>query len=144
MKKLFSTLILFACFCAYAQAQNNKLNKEEFRARQEAFITENAQLTPQEAKEFFPLYFELQDKKGEHNRKAWKEIRKGKQGNLSEEEYARIVEALIQARITTDQLDLEYVRKYKKFLSSKKIYDIQRAEMKFHRHLLKPDRKKKQ
>ena len=144
MKKLFSILILLACFCAYAQAQNNKLNKEEFRARQEAFITENAQLTPQEAKEFFPLYFELQDKKGEYNRNAWKEMRKGKQGNLSEEEYARIVEALIQARITTDQLDLEYVRKYKKFLSSKKIYDIQRAEMKFHRHLLKPDRKKKQ
>ena len=151
MKKLFSILILFTCFCTYAQAQKNKLSKEEFRARQEAFITENAkltqqeakELTQQEAKEFFPLYFELQDKKSAYNREAWQEIRKGKQGNLSEEEYASIVEALIQARITTDQLDLEYVRKYKKFLSSKKIYDIQRAEMKFHRHLLKPDRKKK-
>lgn len=143
MKKLFSILILFSCFCTYAQAQKNKLSKEEFRARQEAFITENAKLTQQEAKEFFPLYFELQDKKSAYNREAWQEIRKGKQGNLSEEEYASIVEALIQARITTDQLDLEYVRKYKKFLSSKKIYDIQRAEMKFHRHLLKPDRKKK-
>lgn len=143
MKKLFSILILFTCFCTYTQAQNNKLSKEEFRARQEAFITENANLTQQEAKKFFPLYFELQDKKSTYNREAWQEMRKGKQGNLSEEEYARIVEALIQARITTDQLDLEYVRKYKKFLSSKKIYDIQRAEMKFHRHLLKPDRKKR-
>ena len=60
MKKLFSILILFTCFCTYAQAQKNKLSKEEFRARQEAFITENAKLTQQEAKEFFPLYFELE------------------------------------------------------------------------------------
>ena len=103
MKKLFSILILFTCFCTYAQAQKNKLSKEEFRARQEAFITENAKLTQQEAKEFFPLYFELQDKKSAYNREAWQEIRKGKQGNLSEEEYASIVEALIQARITTDR-----------------------------------------
>ena len=36
-----------------------------------------------------------------------------------------------------DKLDLEYVRKYKKFLSAKKIYDIQKAEMRFHRELLK-------
>ena len=143
MKKLFSILILFTCFCTYTQAQKNKLSKEEFRARQEAFITENAQLTPKEAKEFFPLYFELQDKKSAHNREAWQEMRKGKQPNLSEEEYARIIETVIQTRITVDQLDLEYIRKYKKFLSAKKIYDIQRAEMKLHRHLLKPDKKKK-
>lgn len=63
----------FTCFCTYTQAQKNKLSKEEFRARQEAFITENAQLTPKEAKEFFPLYFELQDKKvpttGKHGKR---------------------------------------------------------------------------
>lgn len=135
-------LLMLICSCVYLQAQKPKLNKEEFRARQEAFITQNAQLTPQEAEAFFPLYFELQDKKSQSNREAWKEIRKGKQPNLSEEEYSRIIEAVIQARITADQLDLEYMRKYKKFLSAKKIYDIQRAEMKFHRHLLKPDKKK--
>lgn len=53
MKKLFSIMILLTCFCTYMHAQKNKLSKEEFRARQEAFITENARLTPQEAKEFF-------------------------------------------------------------------------------------------
>lgn len=144
MKKLFSILILLMGLCTYTQAQNPKLSKEEFRAQQEAFITENAGLTREEAKEFFPLFFELQDKKSECNRKAWQEMRKGKQTDISEEEYNRIVEAVIQARITVDQLDLEYVRKYKKFLPAKKIYDIQRAEMKFHRHLLKADKKKGQ
>ena len=70
--------------------------------------------------------------------------RKGKEENTTEEEYAQIVEDVIQARIDVDRLDLEYVRKYKRFLSSKKIYLIQKAEMRFHRELLKNIRQPKQ
>ena len=98
MKKTGILLTLFACFCLCMQAQKPKLNKEEFRARQEAFIIENARLTPQEAQTFFPLYFELQDKKSQSNREAWKEIRKGKQPDTSEEEYSRIIEAVTHHR----------------------------------------------
>ena len=68
-------------------------------------------------------------------------MRKGKEENLSEAEYNKIVEEIIKARISCDQLDLEYLHKYQKFLSSKQIFNIQRAEMKFHRELLKPHRK---
>lgn len=141
MKKSLYILLLLLCTSISLFAQK-KLSREEFRARQEAFITDKAGLTKQEAKQFFPLYFELQDKKSQCNKEAWEKIRKGKDANLSEKEYNEIVEAVIQSRITADQLDLEYVRKYKKFLSAKKIYDIQRAEMKFHRELLKPQKRK--
>lgn len=141
MKKSLYILLLLLCTSISLFAQK-KLSREEFRARQEAFIADKAGLTKQEAKQFFPLYFELQDKKSQCNKEAWEKIRKGKDANLSEKEYNEIVEAVIQSRITADQLDLEYVRKYKKFLSAKKIYDIQRAEMKFHRELLKPQKRK--
>ncbi len=141
MKKSLYILLLLLCTSISLFAQK-KLSREEFRARQEAFITDKAGLTKQEAKQFFPLYFELQDKKSQCNKEAWEKIRKGKDANLSEKEYNEIVEAVIQSRITADQLDLEYVRKYKKFLSAKKIYNIQRAEMKFHRELLKPQKRK--
>ena len=96
-----------------------------------------AGLNAQEAARFFPLYFELQDKKQEQNKEAWQKMRKGKDPNTTETEYAKIVEDVIKARIATDQLELEYVQKYKKFLSAKKIYQVQKAEMKFHRELLK-------
>ena len=78
-------LLMLICSCVYLQAQKPKLNKEEFRARQEAFITQNAQLTPQEAQAFFPLYFELQDEKKQLNDKAWKLMRQGRKDNVSEE-----------------------------------------------------------
>lgn len=142
MKKLFYILALFIGFCSSVYAQKAKLSKEEFRNIQEKFITEKANLTTKEAKQFFPLYFELQDRKTALNKEAWKKIRKVKEENVSESEYGQLIEDVIETRIQIDKLDLEYVRKYKKILSAKKIFEIQRAEMKFHRELLKPKKKK--
>lgn len=137
---LFVILLLVSSISVFAQKP--KMSKEEFRQCQEKFIKEQTGLTQQEAQQFFPLYFELQDKKNEYNRQAWTQMRKGKEENLSENEYKKIVEDVIKARIACDQLDLEYLHKYQKFLSSKKIFNIQRAEMRFHRELLKPHHKK--
>ena len=123
-------------------AQKPRMSKEEFRQCPEKYIKEQTGLTQQEAQQFFPLYFELQDKKDAINRQTWTQMRKGKEENLSEAEYNKIVEEVIKARISCDQLDLEYLHKYQKFLSSKQIFNIQRAEMWFHRELLKPHRKK--
>ena len=137
---LFVILLLVSSISVFAQKP--KMSKEEFRQCQEKFIKEQTGLTQQEAQQFFPLYFELQDKKNEYNRQAWAQMRKGKEENLSEDEYNKIVEEVIKTRIACDKLDLEYLHKYQKFLSSKKIFNIQRAEMRFHRELLKPHHKK--
>lgn len=144
MKHIFLAIILLTLSGVRASAQKPKFNKEEFRAHQEAFITAQASLTTQEAKQFFPLFFELQDKKENYNREAWDKIKTAKGGELTETEYMQIVESTIQSRINADKLDLEYVKKYKKFLSAKKIFDIQRAETRFHRELLKPRPPKRQ
>lgn len=136
-KRLYCFILaITTCFISL-QAQSSQLNKDEFRQCQQAFLTERAGLNQEEAKEFFPLYFELQDKKQECNKAAWQKQRKGKDANTTEDEYAQIIEDVIQARIDVDRLELEYIRKYKKILSAKKIYLIQKAEMRFHRELLK-------
>ena len=138
MKHLLSIIIALTALGLEAMAQQPKFSKKDFRAQQEAFITCQASLTTQEAKQFFPLYFELQDKKESYNRKVWDSMKRGNEDDLTEAEYNNIITGTIQSRIATDKLDLEYLKKYKKFLSAKKIFDIQRAEMKFHRELLKP------
>lgn len=136
-KRLYTFILAITACCISLQAQPAQLNKEEFRQRQQAFLTERAGLNQEEAKQFFPLYFELQDKKQECNKAAWQKRRKGKDANTTEDEYAQIIEDVIQARIDVDRLELEYIRKYKKILPAKKIYLIQKAEMRFHRELLK-------
>lgn len=140
MKKGLYVIAFLLLICTgHIQAQKAKcLSKEEFRARQEAFLTEEATLTSEEAKQFFPLYFELQDKKHEYNKKAWQMMRKGKEETLTDEERMKLIEEVIKTKIKINELDLQYIHKYKDFLPAKKIYRIQRAEMRFHRELLKP------
>ena len=64
IKKL---LVLWVVACGFmpllwaVEGCEQHLTKEEFRAKQQAYITEKAGLTSEEATAFFPLYFELQD-----------------------------------------------------------------------------------
>lgn len=138
MKRFFHILILFiVCSLSAVQAQHNTMNKQQFRQKQKEYLIEKASITPQEAKAFFPLYFELQDKKHDLNKDTWMKLRREQKNKLNEEEYSKIIDEVAKARIASNELEYEYIQKYKKILSSKKIYRIQRAEMHFHQDLLK-------
>ena len=103
MKRIVCFLTLIICFCMTPiQAQKKMMSQEEFRKQQQMFLTERAGLTPEEAKNFFPLYFELQDKKRSYNKEAWQKLRKGKEAGTTEAEYDRIIEDVLQTRITPD------------------------------------------
>lgn len=140
MIQRLAILLIMISISISMQAQDKKkpgFSKEEFRARQESYLIEKAGLTKEEATKFFPIYFELQDRKKAVNDEGWKQIRKGKDPKTTEAEYEEIVDNIVKARIESDKLDLEYLQKFKKILSAKKIYKLQRAEMKFHRDILK-------
>lgn len=144
MKKLIIVCLLAVCGIAgYAQEKkNHRFSPEEFKARQEAFITEQAGLSPEEAARFFPVYFELQNKKKEINDKAWKQFRKGKEAGVTEAQYDEITALMLNSRIETDVLEKSYYQQFRKILSAKKLYQVQHAAMKFHRELLKEVKKK--
>lgn len=116
---------------------NQHLTPEEFRAKQQAYITEKAGLTKEEAAKFFPVYFELQDRKKQLTDEAFELLRRGKEEGTTEARYEEILDGVYDARIAADRLDKTYLAKFKKILSCKKIYLVQRAEMRFHRDLLK-------
>lgn len=140
MKKLIILLVIIlgsAPFLRAAGGPEQHLTPEEFRARQKAFIIEKAGLTKDEAAKFFPVYFELQDRKKQLNDEAWKLLRQGKDENTTEAQYAEILEGVYDVRIASDRLDKTYFDKFRKILSCKKIYLVQKAEMRFHRELLK-------
>lgn len=139
MKKL---IILFALLLGLnnvwaVDGTDQKLTPDEFRAKQKAFITQQAGLTDDEATKFFPVYFELQDRKKQINDNAWNLIRKGKDDNTTEAQYGEILEKVYDSRIASDRMEKAYFLRFKKILSCKKLYEVQRAEMRFHRELLK-------
>ena len=128
MKKLIILLIIVCGFTPALRAvgsPNQHLSPKEFRAKQQAFITEKAGLTQEEAA------------KKQLNDEAWKLLRSGKDEKTTDTQYGEILEGVYDARIASDRLDKTYFEKFKKILSCKKIYLVQRAEMRFHRELLK-------
>ena len=140
MKKLIILLIIVCGFTPALRAvgsPNQHLSPKEFRAKQQAFITEKAGLTQEEAAKFFPVYFELQEKKKKLNDESWSLMRQGKDDKTTEAQYEEIVAKVCDNRIAADRLDKSYLDRFKKILSNKKIYLVQRAEMRFHREMLK-------
>lgn len=140
MKKLIALWIMMCSMMPLlwaADGCNQHLTPEEFRAKKQAYITEKAGLTQEEAAKFFPVYFELQDRKKQLNDEAFGLLRKGKDEGTTEAQYEEILEGVYDARIASDRLDKSYFEKFKKLLSCKKIYLVQKAEMKFNREVLK-------
>lgn len=140
MKKLIALVVLLCSFVPILLAADGceqHLTPDEFRAKQKAFIIEQAGLTKEEATKFFPLYFELQDKKKKLNDDSWTLMRKGKEDNATEAQYEEIIGKICDNRIEADRLDKTYLDKFKKILTWKKIFLVQRAETRFHREMLK-------
>ena len=146
MKRLIILLFIICGFTPLLWAMDGcnqqRLSPEEFRAKQKAFIIEKAGLNKEEAAKFFPVYFELQDKKKALNDKAWGLLRKGKDDKTTEAQYAEILKGVYDARSASDKLERDDYEKFKKILSNKKLYMVQKAEMRFHRELLKSANRK--
>ena len=119
MKKVIALVVLLCGFMPVlwaADGCDQHLSREEFRAKQKAFIIEQAGLSKQEAAKFFPVYFELQDKKKKLNDESWDLMRKGKDDKTTESQYEEINEKVANNRIAADQLDKTYLSKFKKVL----------------------------
>lgn len=141
MKRLIILLFVICGLTSFLRAADGcnqeRLSQEEFRAKQKTYIIEKAGLTKEEAAKFFPVYFELQDKKKALTDKTWGLLRKGKNDKITEAQYAEIMEGVFDNRIASDELEKSYYKKFTKILSNKKIFLVHKAEMRFHRELLK-------
>ena len=102
MRKVIALVVLLCGFMPVlwaADGCNQHLSREEFRAKQKAYIIEQAGLTKEEAAKFFPIYFELQDKKKKLNDESWDLMRKGKDDKTTEAQYEEINEKVANNRI---------------------------------------------
>lgn len=124
------------CLPMFAQ-KKNKYNEKDFRCKQQIYMTEKAGLTSEEAEKFFPLYFELQDKKKALNKERWNNARQGMNPQTTEEEYETIIEKFFNSEYDLLDLEKEYIEKYKKVLTNQKIYMVYKAELKFNRNMMK-------
>lgn len=144
-KKFFRRFLLTLAFIATASlsiAQENATKRrhfspEEFQAKQREYITNKAELTQAEADAFFPLFFELQNKKFELERNTRKEINVRKPQEMNEEQCRTFVNKMAELKIEIAKLEKEYTEKYLNVLPACKLMRVQHAENSFQRDLMK-------
>lgn len=142
MRQYLLVFISILCLTVTAQEQNNqqhrpRMTHEEFRNKQKEYIIRQAELTETESTAFFPLYFELQNKKHEANRRVWKQARAAPPHERTEEECDQMIDALADVKIECATLEKEYLKKFKEILPAKKLMRVQMAEDRFQRELLR-------
>lgn len=141
MKRYLTTLLVYLmCIAASAQEQKPqrpRMTHEEYQTKQKEFITRHAELTEEESAAFFPLYFELQGKKHEANRRVWKQVRAVPPHERTEEECNKMIDAMADVKIECATLEKEYLTKFKAILPAKKLMRVQMAEERYQRELLR-------
>ena len=144
MKKILTTLTIALALIGTATAQEHRgpgerkhFSPEEFQAKQRAHITEKAELTPEEADKFFPLYFELQKKRFEMEREARKSLNFKPGKEMTDEQCRKYIYNMADVKIDIAKLEKEYIEKYLKIISPCKLNRIEFAEKTFQRELMK-------
>ena len=128
----------------YGQQGNSKYEKIE--AQRVAFITQELNLTPEEAQVFWPVYNEY-DAKRHELKKAFKNtenLRKTEIEKLTEKEASQILDTqIIEAQKLLD-LRKEYHARFKSVLPAVKVLELYDAEREFQKMLIERLRQHKQ
>ena len=134
MKKLIVIVAAFALSLNIQAQEHRKFSPEKFQADMEAFITKEADLTPQEAAKLFPLFREMHEKQ----RVIYDKMHAASKSKPSGEP------AYQQAIIDDDKLNIElrqteayYHKRMMKEIPASKVYEVIKAEFLFHRRAMK-------
>ena len=127
------TLFLFTLVSARAEEQQ-KFSPEKFQADLEQFITQEASLTADEATKFFPIYREMQSKQ----RAIYKQMKDlGNNKPTDEKACRKAVEKRDELELEQKRICQSYHAKFFEVLPASKVYDVIRAENRFHRRALR-------
>ena len=136
IKYNFIALLLLLNLQLYAQ--NKRPAKERMESMKIGFLTDRLNLTPEEAKEFWPVYNKYSDEL-EVLRNGRRESIMNTKQSIDEMKDSEI-EKVVDGEIIYRQNELEILKKYhpqfKKILPIKKVGKLYRAEDDFKRKLL--------
>ena len=129
--KWFLPFYLFAFLPLSVSATDpQKFSPEKFQADMEQFITQEASLTPEEAAKFFPLLREMLAKQRAVHGKIKKEC--GVKP-ADEAECKKVVQKRDVYELKLRTIQQTYHNKFFAVLPASKVYDVIRANDRFHR-----------
>ena len=118
------------------------VDREEYMAIRNTFLTEKMALKADETAVFIPLENELQRKKIEVGRDCFRYERElNNKKDKTEEDFKRLLKCKEDVREKREKLDREYTEKFKKVLTTEKILKYQNADKEFfYNHFIRDQR----
>ena len=131
MKKVLISMIFLLSGVLVCQADEpQKFSPEKFQAEMEQFIAKEAGLTADESAKFFPVYREMQQKQ----RAVFGKMRQeGRVKPTDDASCKRLVQKRDEVELELKKIQQIYHNKFFTVLSPSKVFDVLRAEEKFHR-----------
>lgn len=127
-------LFLWGTFVSAAAQGQKRLSPEKFQEQLELFIIKEACLTQQESKSFLPLYREMRSKQKELFDRGKKLCRTKPAG---ESGCASAIKQQDKIDVELKKTQQTYHNKFLNVLPASKVFEIIKAEEKFHRRMLR-------
>ena len=139
--------IIFLLVASLSISQGFKEKREKVKALKVAYITEQLELTTDEAQKFWPIYNAFDEKQSELRHEKMRAILdRFKPGNVEKLSEKDASNSLIQMeKIEEDLFNLKkkFIKDLQGVISAKKIIKLKKAEEDFNRELLKQMREKR-
>lgn len=138
-KFLLPLLLLFVSTVSFSQGFRGK--KEKVKALKVAYITDELNLTTEEAQRFWPIYNAFVDKQAELRHEKMKAIldrfEPGSVEKLSEKDASSLLVQMEIIEETLFALRKKFIKELQSVLPAKKIIRLKKAEDDFNRQLLR-------
>ena len=144
-KILFPIIFLLVTSLSFSQGFKEK--REKVKALKVAYITEQLELTTDEAQKFWPIYNAFDENQSDLRHEKMRAILdRFKPGNVEKLSEKDASNSLIQMeKIEEDLFNLKkkFIKDLQSVISAKKIIKLKKAEEDFNRELLKQMREKR-
>ncbi|MCW1148989.1 sensor of ECF-type sigma factor [Flavobacterium lacisediminis] len=147
MKTKFIFPIIFLLVTSLSFAQGFREKKEKVKALKVAYITEQLNLTTEEAQKFWPIYNAFDEKQAELRHEKMRAIldrfEPGSVEKLTEKEASTLLAQMETIEENLFALRKKFIKDLQGVISAKKIIKLKKAEEDFNRELLKQMREKR-
>ena len=132
---LLLTLLSFSSSNAQAQQRRNEEEMKKIQDAKVAIITNRLSLTPEQSKDFWPIYNEFSQKKREMNR-SMRQIIKSKGATASDDQAMNSLKEVQDLKQKQVELEKEYQDRFLTVISAKQLTELYSAERDFNEMLL--------
>ena len=139
--------IIFLLVASLSFSQGFKEKREKVKALKVAYITEQLELTTDEAQKFWPIYNAFDENQAELRHEKMRSIldrfKPGNVEKLSEKDASNSLAQMEKIEEDLFNLKKKFIKDLQGVISAKKIIKLKKAEEDFNRELLKQMREKR-